>query len=145
MAMSVFLVFLVTLLCLPPLVSSQPESTLTADRLTGKLWRVIEVTRTHTPQLQVHAILEAPDRDRLTLTFRTESNQTLVVDDVLEFILKIQPSGAIPYERWEDYLTSHRVKLGKTRWWNERLKHEGEVLKKELQRLLERQKKDREI
>jgi hypothetical protein len=139
---SLYVLVLALTLCLPPTVSSQPESTLTVDRLTGKLWRVIEVNRVNVPQFQAHAILEAPDGDRLTLTFRTAGTQTIVLDDVVEFTLKTQPSGTISYERWEDYLTPHRVKLGKTKWWKERLKQEGKALQKQFRLFLEQQKSE---
>jgi hypothetical protein len=143
---SLYVLVLVFILYFPPPTSSQPESALTVDRITGKLWRVIDVKRVYAPQFKAHAILEAPDGDRLSLTFRTANTQIFVLDDVIEFILKTQSTGAIPQGQWEDYLIPHRVKLGKTRWWKERLKQEGKTLQKEFRLFLEQQKgEDREI
>src|SRR4029450_8585815 len=56
---------------------------LEAIRLSRKLWRVIDITPKYAPQCQAHVILEAPDRERLTLTFRDERAQSLVRSDVI--------------------------------------------------------------
>ena len=71
---------------------AQSERHLEAIRLSRKLWRVIDITRQYVPQFQAHVILEAPDRERLSLTFQDERAQTLVRSDVIA----LAPKPGIP-------------------------------------------------
>ena len=41
------------------------------------------ITKQYQPQVQVHVTMEAPDGERLALTFQGESARTFVRDDVL--------------------------------------------------------------
>src|SRR5215216_419912 len=68
LAMFVFL-----LLCLTAPALAQGENTLQVDQVSAKLWRVIDITRVYTPQTQAHVVLEAPDKERLSLAFHIES------------------------------------------------------------------------
>ena len=69
--MTYLVVFLLALLLyVAPSAVAQSARHLEAVRLSRKLWRVIDMTREYVPQFQAHVILEAPDRERLTLTFR---------------------------------------------------------------------------
>jgi hypothetical protein len=61
---------LALLLYVAPSAVAQSARHREAIRLSRKLWRVIDMTRAYVPQFQAHVILEAPDRERLTLTFR---------------------------------------------------------------------------
>jgi hypothetical protein len=54
-----------------------------ADRLADKLWRVIDITKQYQPQFQAHVTLQAPDGERLAVTFDGESARTLIHDDVI--------------------------------------------------------------
>src|SRR4029434_4797595 len=91
--MTYLVVFLLALLLyVAPSAVAQSERHLEAIRLSRKLWRVIDITREYVPQFQAYVILEAPDRERLPLTFRTERAQTLVRDDVIT----LTPQTAIP-------------------------------------------------
>ena len=77
-------VFLLALLLyVAPSAVAQSARHREAVRLSRKLWRVIDMTREYVPQFQAHVILEAPDRERLTLTFRDERAQTLVRSGVI--------------------------------------------------------------
>jgi hypothetical protein len=92
----VFLFALLLLVASPAVAQSERHRE--AIRLSRKLWRVIDITREYVPQSQVHVILEAPDRERLTLTFRTEQAHTLVRDDVIT----LSPHEFIPLSFWYD-------------------------------------------
>jgi hypothetical protein len=92
---------------------------------------VIDITRAYVPQFQAHVILEAPDRERLTLTFRTERAQTLVCDDVIALSIQTIIPPDIPETALGDYLLPSPVWLGKTRWWQEWVKHEGKQIKRD--------------
>jgi hypothetical protein len=118
------------LLCAPLLAWSAPTQSLDANRIAGKLWLVIDVTREYRPQNQVHVILEAPDSERLTLTFHDKNAQTLVRHDVIELEPKAGFTADIPDEAQGDFFIPHRVKLGKMRWLSERVKHEGKEINK---------------
>jgi len=135
----VVLLLALLLLVASPAVA-QSERHLEAIRLARKLWRIIDITREYVPQFQAHVILEAPDRERLTLTFRTERAQTLVRDDVIT----LSPQGTIPPDIPEtalgDYLFPTPVRLGKTRWWKEWVKHEGKQIKRDWQLFLEQRR-----
>ena len=113
-------------------------------RLARKLWRVIDITREYVPQFQAHVILEAPDRERLTLTFRDESAQTLVRSDVIALAPKTGIPPDIPDTVLGDYLLPTPVRLGKTRWWKEWVKQEGKEIKRDWRLFLE-QKRGEEI
>ena len=111
-----------------------------AVRLSRKLWRVIAITRAYVPQFQAHVILEAPDGERLTLTFRDAHAQTLVRSDVIALALKT----GIPPDSLEtalgDYLLPTHVRLGKTRWWKEWVKQEGKQIKRDWKLFLEQRR-----
>ena len=143
--MKYLVVFLLALLLLvaSPAVA-QSERHLEAIRLSRKLWRIIDITREYVPQFQAHVILEAPDRERLTLTFRTERAQTLVRDDVIMLSPQTIIPPDIPETALGDYLLPTPVRLGKTRWWKEWVKHEGKQLQRDWQLFLE-QKRGGEI
>jgi hypothetical protein len=134
----VFLFALLLLVASPAVAQSERHRE--AIRLSRKLWRVIDITREYVPQSQVHVILEAPDRERLTLTFRTEQAHPLVRDDVIT----LSPQNTIPPDIPEtalgDYLLPIPVRLGKTLWWKEWVKHEGKQLKRDWQLFLEQRR-----
>jgi hypothetical protein len=138
----VFLLALLLFVASPAVAQSERHRE--AIRLSRKLWRVIAITRQYVPQFQAQVILEAPDRERLTLTFRTERAQTLVRDDVIS----LTPQTAIPPDSPEtalgDYLLPTSVRFGKSRWWKEWVKHEGKQLKRDWHLFLE-QKRGGEI
>jgi hypothetical protein len=75
--------------------------------------------------LQAHVVLEAPDRERLTLTFRDARAQTLVRSDVIALAPKTGIPPDSPETALGDYLIPTPVRLGKTRWWKEWVKQEG--------------------
>jgi hypothetical protein len=102
-----------------------------AARLARKLWRVIGITREYVPQFQAHVLLEAPDRERLTLTFRDERTQTLVQSDVIALAPQTGIPPDLPETALGDYLLPSHVRLGKTRWWKEWVKQEGKQLKRD--------------
>ena len=80
-----------------------------AIRLSRKLWRVIDLTRAYVPQFRAHVILEAPDRERLPLTFRDAHAQTLV-----RRVIALAPQTGIPADIPEtalgDYLIPTQVR-----------------------------------
>ena len=119
---------------------AQSAHHLEAARLARKLWRVIDITREYYPQFQAHVILEAPDRERLTLTFRDERAQTLVRSDVIALAPKTGIPPDIPETALGDYLLPTHIRLGKTRWWKEWVKHEGKQLKRDWQLFLEQKR-----
>ena len=140
--LGVFL-FAFLLLVASPAVA-QSERHREAIRLSRKLWRVIDITREYVPQSQVHVILEAPDRERLTLTFRTEQAHTLVRDDVITLSAQNTIPPDIPETALGDYLLPTTVQFGKSRWWKEWVKHEGRQIKRDWHLFLE-QKRGGEI
>jgi hypothetical protein len=119
---------------------AQSARHLEAVRLSRKLWRVIDITREYVPQFQAHVILEAPDRERLPLTFRDEHAQTLIRSDVIALAPKTGIPPDIPETALGDYLIPTHVRLGKTRWWKEWVKHEGQQLKRDWRLFLEQQR-----
>ena len=131
---------LALLLYVAPSAVAQSARHREAVRLSRKLWRVIDITRKYVPQFQTHVILEAPDRERLTLTFWDERAQTLVRSDVIA----LAPKAGIPPDSPEtvlgDYLIPTHVRLGKTRWWKEWVKHEGKQLKRDWRLFLEQKR-----
>ena len=111
-----------------------------AIRLSRKLWRVIDLTRAYVPQFRAHVILEAPDRERLPLTFRDVHAQTLVRSDVIALAPQTGIPADIPETALGDYLIPTQVRLGKPRWWQEWVKQEGKQLKRDWQRFLEQKR-----
>jgi hypothetical protein len=101
-----------------------------ADRLADKLWRVIDITKQYQPQFQAHVTLEAPDGERLAVTFDGESARTLIHDDVIELDRKPDVHGDIPEHDMGPYFIPRLAKWGKPRWLSERVKHEGHEISK---------------
>ena len=139
--MKYLVVFLLALLLFvaSPAVA-QSERHLEAIRLSRKLWRVIDMTRAYVPQFHAQVILEAPDRERLTLTFRDERAQTLVRSDVIALAPKTGIPPDIPETALGDYLIPTHVRLGKSRWWKEWVKQEGKQLKRDWRLFLEQKR-----
>jgi hypothetical protein len=123
---------------------AQSARHLEAIRLSRKLWRVIDITRKYVPQFQAYVVLEAPDRERLTLTFHDERAQTLVRSDVIALAPKTGIPPDIPETALGDYLIPTHVRVGKTRWWKEWVKQEGKQIKRDWRLFLE-QKREGEI
>jgi hypothetical protein len=136
----VFLLALLLYIAAPAMAQSARHRE--AVRLSRKLWRVIAMRRAYVPQFQAHVILEAPDRERLTLTFRDARAHTLVRSDVIA----LAPQPGIPPDSPEtalgDYLIPTHVRLGKTRWWKEWVKHEGKQIKRDWQLFLEQKREE---
>ena len=105
--------------------------------ITGKLWRVIEITRVYDPQFQAHVILEAPDRQRVTVIFRGEIARTLVTYDVITLEPKHGTPLAIPEDEIGNFLTPTLVKLGRTRWWQEWAREQGREINKGFRQFFE--------
>lgn len=127
---------LVLLLCLLTPLMTQAARTLEADRLADKLWRILEITKEYQPHFQAHVTVEAPDGERLALTFHGESARILVHHDVIELERKMDLPHEIPDEALGAYVIPRRVKLGKTRWWRERVEQAGQEIRKEWTLLL---------
>jgi hypothetical protein len=141
--MTYLVIFLLALLLyVAPSAVAQSARHLEAVRLSRKLWRVIDMTREYVPQFQAHVILEAPDRERLTLTFRDERAQTLVRSDVIALAPKTGIPPDIPETALGDYLIHTHVRLGKTRWWKEWVKHEGKQIKRDWRLFLEQKREE---
>ena len=139
--MKYLVVFLLAILLLVvPSAVAQSARHLEAERLSRKLWRVIDITREYVPLFQAHVILEAPDRERVTLTFWDERAQTLVRSDVIALAPKTGIPPDIPESALGDYLIPTHVRLGKTRWWQEWVKQEGKQLKRDWRLFLEQQR-----
>jgi hypothetical protein len=135
------MVFLLALLLsVAPSAVAQSARHREVVRLSRKLWRVIDMTRAYVPQFQAHVILEAPDRERLTLTFRDARAQTLVRSDVIALAPQTGIPADIPETALGDYLIPTHVRLGKPRWWKEWVKQEGKQLKRDWQRFLEQKR-----
>jgi hypothetical protein len=145
--MKYLVVFLLAiLLCIASPAVAQSALHREAIRLSRKLWRVIDITRAYVPQFQAHVILEAPDRERLTLTFRDERVQTLVRSDVIALTPKTGIPPDIPETALGDYLIPTHIRLGKTRWWKEWVKQEGKQIKRDWRLFLEQKRaEDTEI
>jgi hypothetical protein len=101
-----------------------------ADRLADKLWRVIDITKQYQPQFQAHVTLQAPDGERLAVTFDGESARTLIHDDVIVLDRKPDIHGDIPEHDMGPYFIPRLTKWGKPRWLSERVKHEGHEISK---------------
>jgi len=134
---------LVLLLYVAPSAVAQSARHREAVRLSRKLWRVIDITRAYVPQFQAQVILEAPDRERLTLTFRDARAQTLVRSDVIALAPKTGIPPDSPETALGDYLIPTHVRLGKTRWWKEWVKQEGKQIKRDWRLFLEQQREEK--
>ena len=121
-------IFTTLLFCLttPPMAHAALASD--ADRIAAKLWRVIDITKQYQPQFQAHLTLEAPDGERIALTVHGEHGRTLIRHDVITLEPKPEIPSALPEDALGDYFIPHLAKLGKTRWWKEWVKHEGQEL-----------------
>jgi hypothetical protein len=141
--MTYLVVFLLALLLyVTPSAVAQSARHLEAVRLSRKLWRVIAMTRAYVPLFQAHVLLEAPDRERLTLTFRDERAHTLFRSDVIALAPKTGIPPDIPETALGDYLIPTHVRLGKTRWWKEWVKQEGQQLKRDWRLFLEQKREE---
>ena len=101
-----------------------------ADRLADKLWRVIDITKQYQPQFQAHVTLQAPDGERLAVTFDGESARTLVHDDVIALERKPDVQVGILEQDLGVYFIPRLATWGKPRWLSERVKHEGHEISK---------------
>jgi hypothetical protein len=121
---------LAVVLCVAIPALAQSARDLERDRRADKLWWIIDITKQYQPQVQVHVTLEAPDGERLALTFHGERARTLVHDDVI--VLDRQPgvpSDSSEQAMGEDFIP-RLATWGKPRWWSERAKHEGQEISK---------------
>ena len=123
-------VMLAVVLCVATHTTAQSTRDLQADRLADKLWWIIDITKEYQPQFQAHVTLEAPDGERLALSFQGESARTLVHDDVIELERKPSVPADLPEHAMGEYFIPHLAKWGKPRWWSERAKHEGQEISK---------------
>ena len=141
--MPYLVIFLLALLLyVAPSAVAQSARHREAVRLSRKLWRVIAMTRAYVPQFQAHVILEAPDRERLTLTFRDARAHTLVRSDVIALAPKTGIPPDSPETALGDYLLPTHVRLGKPRWWKEWVKHEGKQIKRDWRLFLEQKREE---
>ena len=118
------------LLCVTTSPLAQSDREREADRLSDKLWRVIDITKQYLPQFQAHVTLEAPDGERLPLTLQGENARTLIHDDVIALNRKPDIHGEIPEQEMGLYFIPRLAKWGKPRWFSERLKHEGREIRR---------------
>jgi hypothetical protein len=109
---------------------AQPTRDRHADRMADKLWWIIDITKQYQPLFQAHVTLEAPDGERLALTFAGESARTLVHDDVIALEPKSGVPADVPEHAMGAYVIPRLAKWGKPRWWSERAKHEGQEISK---------------
>jgi hypothetical protein len=123
-----FLLALVLCVTTPALAQSARD--LEADRLADKLWRILDITKQYQPQFQAYVTLEAPDGERVALTFQGESARTLVHDDVITLARKSDMPADLPEHAMGGYFIPSFTKWGKPRWWSERVKHEGQEISK---------------
>jgi hypothetical protein len=139
--MKYLVVFLLAILLLvAPSAVAQSARHLEAERLSRKLWRVIDITREYVPLFQAQVILEAPDRERVTLTFRDERAQTLVRSDVIALAPKTGIPTDIPESALGDYLIPTHVRFGKSRWWKEWVKQEGKQINRDWRLFLQQKR-----
>ena len=136
-------VMLAVVLCVATHAMAQPIRDRHADRMADKLWWIIDITKQYQPSFQAHVTLEAPDGDRLALTFEGESARTLVHDDVIALEPKSGVPSDVPEHAMGEYVIPRLAKWGKPRWWSERAKHEGQEISKTW-KLYRRQKSGRE-
>src|SRR5262249_28176833 len=119
---------LAVVLCVATPALAQSERDLELDRIADKLWWIIDITKQYQPQFQVHVTLEAPDGERLALTFQGERARTLVHDDVIVLDRKPGVPADIVEHAMGDYFIPRLATWGKPRWWRERAKHEGQEI-----------------
>ena len=123
-----FLLAIVLGVATPALAQSARD--LQADRMADTLWWIIDITKEYQPEFQAHVTLEAPDGERLALTFPGESARTLVHDDVISLDRKPRIQADISEQEMGAYVIPRLAKWGKPRWWSERAKHEGQEISK---------------
>ena len=123
-----FLLALVLCVTTPALAQSARD--LEADRLADKLWLILDITKQYQPQFQAYVTLEAPDGERVALTFQGKSARTLVHDDVITLARKSDMPADLPEHAMGGYFIPSFAKWGKPRWWSERVKHEGQEISK---------------
>ena len=121
---------LAVVLCLATPALAQSARDLEADRLAAKLWRILDITKQYQPKFQAYVTLEAPDGERLALTFDGESARTLVHDDVIALERKPDVSAASPEQDMGASFIPRLATWGKPRWWRERVQHEGHEISK---------------
>ena len=121
---------LALVLCVTTPALAQSARYLEADRLADKLWRILDITKQYQPQFQAYVTLEAPDGERVALTFQGESARTLVHDDVITVARKSDIPADLPEHAMGGYFIPSFAKWGKPRWWSERVKHEGQEISK---------------
>jgi len=101
-----FLLALVLCVTTPALAQSARD--LEADRLADKLWRILDITKQYQPQFQAYVTLEAPDGERVALTFQGESARTLVHDDVITLARKSDIPADLPEHAMGGYFIRPR-------------------------------------
>ena len=120
--------WLAVVLCVATPALAQSARDRELDQIADKLWWIIDITKQYQPQVQVHVTVEAPDGERLALTFPGESARTLVHDDVI--VLDRKPG--VPSDSSEQamgaYFIPRLATWGKPRWWSERAKHESQEI-----------------
>src|SRR5262249_27027520 len=109
-----FLLALVLCVTTPALAQSTRD--LEADRLADKLWRILDITKQYQPQFQAYVTLEAPDGERVALTFQVESARTLVHDDVITLARKSDIPADLSEHAMGGYFTSVRRTAGLRVW-----------------------------
>jgi len=119
---------LAVVLCVATHTMAQPARDLQADRIADKLWWIIDITKEYQPQFQAHVTLEAPDGERLALSFPGERARTLVHDDVIALERKPGIPSDLPEPAIGAHVIPHLAKWGKPRWWSERAKHQGQEI-----------------
>ena len=110
------------------LALAQSARDLEADRLAEKLWRIIDITKQYQPQFQAYVTLEAPDGERVALTFHGERARTLVHDDVLTLERTRDIPADLPEDALGQYVLPSLATWGKPRWWSAWVTHEGHEL-----------------
>jgi hypothetical protein len=123
-------VMLAVVLCVATHAMAQPTRDRQADRIAAKLWWIIDITKQYQPSFQAHVTLEAPDGERLALTFEGESARTLVHDDVIALERTSGVPSDVPEHAMGEYVIPRLATWGKLRWWSERAKHEGQAISK---------------
>jgi hypothetical protein len=121
---------LAVVLCVTTPALAQSARDLEADQLADKLWRILEITKEYQPHFQAHVTLEAPDGERLALTFQGESARTLVHHDVIALERKPDVHADIPEQELGAYFLPRLAKWGKPRWWRERAAQAGREIRK---------------
>jgi hypothetical protein len=127
-------VLLAVVLYLATPALAQSDRDREADRLADKLWRILDLTKQYQPQFQAYVTLEAPDGERLALTFDGESARTLVRRDVIALERKPEVHVDVQEHEMGVYFIPRLAPWGKPRWWSERVKHAGQEISKAWQR-----------